>query len=66
MEPNHPHLFEPLTVKSVTLRNRVSVSPMCRLNAGNRGRNTCRARPAVGVEWVCDTGSRVCLCGHRP
>jgi 2,4-dienoyl-CoA reductase-like NADH-dependent reductase (Old Yellow Enzyme family) len=24
-----PHLFEPLTVKSVTLRNRIGVSPMC-------------------------------------
>ncbi|MES1194494.1 MAG: oxidoreductase, partial [Opitutus sp.] len=24
-----PHLFEPLTLKSVTLRNRIGVSPMC-------------------------------------
>ena len=24
-----PHLFEPLTVRSVTLRNRIGVSPMC-------------------------------------
>src|SRR5580692_2815797 len=24
-----PHLFEPLTIKSVTLRNRIGVSPMC-------------------------------------
>src|SRR5471032_160603 len=24
-----PHLFEPLTIKSVTLRNRTGVSPMC-------------------------------------
>lgn len=24
-----PHLFEPLTVKSVTLRNRIGMSPMC-------------------------------------
>ena len=24
-----PHLFEPLTLKSITLRNRVGVSPMC-------------------------------------
>jgi 2,4-dienoyl-CoA reductase-like NADH-dependent reductase (Old Yellow Enzyme family) len=24
-----PHLFQPLTVKSVTLRNRIGVSPMC-------------------------------------
>jgi 2,4-dienoyl-CoA reductase-like NADH-dependent reductase (Old Yellow Enzyme family) len=26
---NSPHLFQPLTVKSVTLRNRIGVSPMC-------------------------------------
>jgi 2,4-dienoyl-CoA reductase-like NADH-dependent reductase (Old Yellow Enzyme family) len=26
---NSPHLFQPLTLKSVTLRNRVGVSPMC-------------------------------------
>ena len=26
---NQPHLFQPLTVKSVTLRNRIGVSPMC-------------------------------------
>src|SRR5512135_984787 len=24
-----PHLFEPLTVRSLTLRNRIGVSPMC-------------------------------------
>ena len=24
-----PHLFSPLTIKSVTLRNRIGVSPMC-------------------------------------
>ena len=24
-----PHLFEPLSIKSVTLRNRIGVSPMC-------------------------------------
>jgi 2,4-dienoyl-CoA reductase-like NADH-dependent reductase (Old Yellow Enzyme family) len=26
---NLPHLFQPLTIKSVTLRNRIGVSPMC-------------------------------------
>jgi len=26
---SQPHLFEPLTIKSVTLRNRIGVSPMC-------------------------------------
>ena len=24
-----PHLFDPLTIKDITLRNRVGVSPMC-------------------------------------
>ncbi|HEY1662995.1 MAG TPA: NADH:flavin oxidoreductase/NADH oxidase [Verrucomicrobiae bacterium] len=26
---SEPHLFQPLTVKSITLRNRIGVSPMC-------------------------------------
>jgi 2,4-dienoyl-CoA reductase-like NADH-dependent reductase (Old Yellow Enzyme family) len=33
-EPNHePHLFTPLTIRSVTLRNRAGVSPMCQYSA---------------------------------
>jgi 2,4-dienoyl-CoA reductase-like NADH-dependent reductase (Old Yellow Enzyme family) len=28
-DSNSPHLFQPLTIKSVTLRNRIGVSPMC-------------------------------------
>jgi 2,4-dienoyl-CoA reductase-like NADH-dependent reductase (Old Yellow Enzyme family) len=28
-----PHLFQPLTVRSVTLRNRIGVSPMCQYSA---------------------------------
>jgi len=28
-----PHLFEPLTLRSVTLRNRIGVSPMCQYSA---------------------------------
>lgn len=28
-----PHLFEPLTIKSVTLRNRIGMSPMCQYSA---------------------------------
>jgi 2,4-dienoyl-CoA reductase-like NADH-dependent reductase (Old Yellow Enzyme family) len=30
---NQPHLFQPLTVRSVTLRNRVGVSPMCQYSS---------------------------------
>ena len=30
-----PHLFDPLTIKSVTLRNRIGVSPMCQYSAEN-------------------------------
>ena len=30
-----PHLFDPLTVKSVTLRNRIGVSPMCQYSSEN-------------------------------
>jgi 2,4-dienoyl-CoA reductase-like NADH-dependent reductase (Old Yellow Enzyme family) len=26
---SRPHLFQPLAIKSVTLRNRIGVSPMC-------------------------------------
>lgn len=29
------HLFEPLTIKSVTLRNRIGVSPMCMYSSGD-------------------------------
>lgn len=28
-----PHLFEPLTIKSITLRNRIGVSPMCQYSS---------------------------------
>src|SRR5271170_2911672 len=28
-----PHLFQPLTVKSITLRNRIGVSPMCQYSS---------------------------------
>ncbi len=28
-----PHLFDPLTVKAITLRNRIGVSPMCQYSA---------------------------------
>src|SRR5579871_2563979 len=28
-----PHLFQPLTIKSITLRNRVGVSPMCQYSS---------------------------------
>jgi 2,4-dienoyl-CoA reductase-like NADH-dependent reductase (Old Yellow Enzyme family) len=30
-----PHLFQPLTLRSVTLRNRIGVSPMCQYSAEN-------------------------------
>jgi 2,4-dienoyl-CoA reductase-like NADH-dependent reductase (Old Yellow Enzyme family) len=30
---NQPHLFDPLTIKSVTLRNRIGVSPMCQYSS---------------------------------
>jgi 2,4-dienoyl-CoA reductase-like NADH-dependent reductase (Old Yellow Enzyme family) len=38
MEKNlvsEPHLFSPLTVRSVTLRNRIGVSPMCQYSAAD-------------------------------
>ena len=30
-----PHLFDPLTVRSITLRNRIGVSPMCQYSAAD-------------------------------
>lgn len=30
---NRPHLFQPLTIRSVTLRNRIGVSPMCQYSS---------------------------------
>ncbi|HZT23205.1 MAG TPA: hypothetical protein VFB55_09880 [Verrucomicrobiae bacterium] len=35
IEPNHSQLFERLTLKSVTLRNRSGVSPMCQYSSAN-------------------------------
>ena len=35
MEKNAPHLFQPLTLRSVTLRNRIGVSPMCQYSAAD-------------------------------
>jgi 2,4-dienoyl-CoA reductase-like NADH-dependent reductase (Old Yellow Enzyme family) len=32
-----PHLFSPLTLRSVTLRNRIMMSPMCMYSAGEDG-----------------------------
>lgn len=32
-ENNLPHLFQPLTIKSITLRNRIGVSPMCQYSS---------------------------------
>jgi len=34
------HLFEPLKLRSLTLRNRIAVSPMCQYSAGPDGRAT--------------------------
>lgn len=31
--PERPHLFSPLTIKSITLRNRIGVSPMCQYSS---------------------------------
>ncbi len=30
-----PHLFQPLTIKSITLRNRIGVSPMCQYSSAD-------------------------------
>lgn len=35
IEPNHSQLFERLTLKSVTLRNGIGVSPMCQYSSAN-------------------------------
>jgi 2,4-dienoyl-CoA reductase-like NADH-dependent reductase (Old Yellow Enzyme family) len=32
---SEPHLFQPLTIKSVTLRNRIGVSPMCQYSSAD-------------------------------
>jgi 2,4-dienoyl-CoA reductase-like NADH-dependent reductase (Old Yellow Enzyme family) len=46
---NPPHLFQPLTIRSVTLRNRIGVSPMCEYSS-NEG---------VATDWhLIHLGSR--------
>jgi len=32
-DKDRPHLFQPLTIKSITLRNRIGVSPMCQYSS---------------------------------
>ncbi len=34
-QQQNPHLFSPLTIRSVTLRNRIMVSPMCQYSSEN-------------------------------
>jgi 2,4-dienoyl-CoA reductase-like NADH-dependent reductase (Old Yellow Enzyme family) len=46
-----PHLFAPLTLRGLTLRNRIMLSPMCMYSAGYDGVATdwhLRAGPPVG------------------
>ena len=37
---SQPHLFAPLTIRGLTLRNRIVMSPMCMYSAGEDGRAT--------------------------
>ena len=39
MSNETPHLFQPLTIKSVTLRNRIGVSPMCQYSSDDGAAN---------------------------
>jgi 2,4-dienoyl-CoA reductase-like NADH-dependent reductase (Old Yellow Enzyme family) len=46
---SQPHLFQPLTIKSVTLRNRIGVSPMCQYSSED----------GVATDWhLVNLGSR--------
>ena len=47
------HLFEPFTQKSVTLRNRIVMSPMCMYVAGDR-----RHAPPTGTSSTTAPGRR--------
>lgn len=38
---NNAHLFQPLTIKSIALRNRIGVSPMCE----------CSSEDGVATDW---------------
>ena len=39
MSHQSPHLFQPLTIKGVTLRNRIGVSPMCQYSSDDGAAN---------------------------
>ncbi len=59
-----PHLFQPLTIKSVTLRNRFGVSPMCQYASDDGGANEWHlvhlgARAAGGAGLVIAEASAV-------
>lgn len=65
MTNNNPHLFSPLTVKSVTLRNRVGVSPMCQYSSVEGVANDWHlvhlgARAAGGAALVIAEATAVC------
>lgn len=49
MDARQPHLFAPFTLKSITLRNRIGVAPMCQYSSTN----------GVATEWhLVHLGSR--------
>src|SRR5712672_3495195 len=54
-----PHLFQPLTIREVTLRNRIGVSPMCQYSAEDGFANDwhlvhlgCRAVGGAGLVFM--------------
>ncbi|RMF26921.1 MAG: oxidoreductase, partial [Chloroflexi bacterium] len=50
------HLFSPLTLRSVTLRNRIVLSPMCQYSAGEDGRATDWHRVHYGARAIGGVG----------
>lgn len=64
-----PHLFEPFTLKSVTLRNRIGVSPMCMYSAEHGRANDWHlvhlgARAAGGAGLVISEATAVAAAGR--
>lgn len=62
-DPN-PHLFRPLTLRSVTVRNRIMLSPMCQYSSAEGAANIWHvqhlgARAAGGAGIVCTEATHV-------
>jgi 2,4-dienoyl-CoA reductase-like NADH-dependent reductase (Old Yellow Enzyme family) len=69
LENNMPHLFDPITIKGITLRNRIGLSPMCMYSYTDGFSNDWQlihlgARAAGGAGLIISEATAVEACGR--